>query len=206
MVWPGDSPFESHTVCRIGDGDSVNLSTIKTSVHNGTHVDAPWHYDEQGTGIDELALNPFLGPCTVIDVMQARPITPQVFVGADIRPGDRVLLRTADRLPTVWEDDNAHLSTETVIELSNFECPLVGIDSSSVDPSRSLSLEAHKALGRYQIHILENLDLTLVAPGRYVLVALPLKLRGLDASPVRAVLFTEDEWQSVGRSQSSSRI
>lgn len=205
-VWPGDTPFESTPVCEIGSGDIVNLNTIKTSLHNGTHVDAPWHYSEAGERIDALALPPFVGPCVVVGALSARPIRPDVLEGVGVESGDRILFRTAEQPAAAWVDSNAHLSVETVIALSKFQCKLVGIDSSSVDDSKSKSLSVHKALGRHRIHILENLDLTRVESGRYILIALPLKLRGLDASPVRAVLLTEEEWIGVSQPQSSSRM
>ncbi|MEM8598713.1 MAG: cyclase family protein [Bacteroidota bacterium] len=195
--WPGDMPFGIGSTLRIRDGHSVNLSAITTSVHNGTHADAPWHFDDQGSKIDEVNLGAFIGPCIVVDARGERVVTPSMLNGVDIRSGDRVLFQT--REPEVsgeldaWNEDNAHLDVNTVIALSNFDCPLVGIDTPSVDPSASPVLTAHHALEKHNIRILENLNLSMVKPGRYLLVALPLKLRGLDASPVRAVLLTREE-------------
>ncbi|MEM6783342.1 MAG: cyclase family protein [Bacteroidota bacterium] len=192
--WPGDIGFKIGKTMRKKLGNTVNLSSIHTSVHNGTHVDAPWHYDEAGPHIDEIKIYPYIGPCVVIYTPESRPIQPSVLDGVDLTLGDRVLFKTRlGAKPSTWETNNPYLDVNTVIALSHIECPLVGIDAASVDPTTSTSLEAHHAMGRHKVGILENLDLSQVVPGRYFIIALPLKLRGLDASPVRAVLLTREE-------------
>ena len=198
VSWPGDQAYSFGQALEIRRGDSVNLCSIHTSTHNGTHADAPWHYDDAAPKIDEVALGPYMGPCVVIDARGANTVQPSVLEEADVRRGDRVLFRTrSGPASTAWEESNPHLAVNTVIALQNYKCPLVGIDSASVDPSTSTSLLAHRALGETGIMILENLELGGVLPGRYILVAFPLKLRGLDASPVRAVLLTPEEARGV---------
>lgn len=198
ITWPGDQAFCSNQTLQINGGDSVNLCSIHTSTHNGTHADAPWHYDDTSPRIDEVALGPYMGPCVVVDALGISTVRPSVMEGADVRRGDRVLFRTrSGPASTAWEGNNPHLAVNTVIALRHYNCPLVGIDSPSVDPSTSTSLLAHHALGDSNIMILENLELANAVPGRYILVAFPLKLRGLDASPVRAVLLTPHEARGV---------
>ncbi len=189
-VFPIDTPYSEEFVARIGPGCPVNVSRITMSVHCGTHADAPYHYDEQGARIGALDLHVFMGPARVIDAQAAGPLClPQ-----DIKPflkdcPPRVLLRLfAGQDSKVWGDDFRALAAETVQLLADHGVKLVGVDTSSVDPSTSKSLPAHMACKQNNIIILENLLLDHVEPGDYELMALPLKFENLDASPVRAVL------------------
>lgn len=189
-VFPIDTVYEEEFVARIGNGVPVNVSRISMSVHCGTHADAPYHYDEQGARIGALDLEVFVGPCRVIDAQGARPLClPQ-----DVAPflkdcPPRILLRLfAGQDSKVWNDDFRALAAETVQLLVDHGVKLVGVDTSSVDPSKSKLLLAHMACRENNIIILENLLLDHVEPGDYELMALPLKFDNLDASPVRAVL------------------
>jgi arylformamidase len=189
-VFPIDTVYEEEFVARIGGGVPVNVSRISMSVHCGTHADAPYHYDEQGARVGALDLDVFVGRCRVIDAQAAWPLCrPQ-----DIAPflkdcPPRVLLRLfAGQNSTIWNDDFRALAAETVQLLADQNVKLVGVDTSSVDPSTSKLLPAHRACKQNNIIILENLLLDHVEPGDYELMALPLKFENLDASPVRAVL------------------
>jgi arylformamidase len=189
-VFPIDTVYEEEFVARIGGGVPVNVSRIAMSVHCGTHADAPYHYDEQGARIAAVDLDVFVGSCRVIDAQAAGPLClPQ-----DIAPflkdcPPRVLLRLfAGQDSKVWNDDFRALAAETVLLLADHNVKLVGVDTSSVDPSSSKFLPAHMACKNNNITILENLLLDHVEPGDYELMALPLKFENLDASPVRAVL------------------
>ena len=189
-VFPIDTPYTEEFVARIGDGVSVNVSKITMSVHCGTHADAPYHYDEQGAKIGALDLDVFVGPARVIDAQGAGPLC----VPQDIAPflnncPPRVLLRLfAGQDSNIWNDNFRALAAETVQLLADHGVKLVGVDTSSVDPSTSKLLPAHMACRQNNIIILENLLLDHVEPGDYDLIALPLKFENLDASPVRAVL------------------
>ena len=189
-VFPSDTPYTEEFVARIGDGVPVNVSRITMSVHCGTHADAPYHYDEQGAKIGALDLDVFVGPARVIDAQGAGPLC----VPQDIAPflnncPPRVLLRLfAGQDSNIWNDNFRALAAETVQLLADHGVKLVGVDTSSVDPSTSKLLPAHMACRQNNIIILENLLLDHVEPGDYDLIALPLKFENLDASPVRAVL------------------
>jgi len=195
-VWPGDTPLSREVLMSREAGDPVTLSTIRSTVHLGTHADGTNHYaraDEGGVGIGLLPLTHFLGPCTVLDVrvpraQRATPAHVGAALHAPIQP--RVLLRTGT-FPDfrTWNADFAALSVELVEALASRGVLTIGVDTPSVDLQDSKTLEAHRAIFRARIAILEGLNLAAVAPGDYTLIALPLRLNEFDASPVRAVLL-----------------
>lgn len=193
-VWPGDAPVTFTRTASIGSDSPVNVSQIGMSVHTGAHVDAPFHFDADGQGIDEVALSIFVGACRVIDLAGARGvIAPEQIVArlADCPP--RVLLRTRARTtPDTWDADFCAVAPATVDLLASAGVKLIGLDTPSLDPADSEHLEAHLAVCRHRMLILEWLVLDEVAEGDYELIALPLKLAGLDGSPVRAILRTVD--------------
>ncbi len=187
-VWPGDTPYQTRDTLRLSEGDSVNLSDIRLSCHTGAHADAPLHYIEGAAGIEELSLDIFIGLCTLLEVTTLDGVVrPQHLGTEDLNP--RVLFRTRRRTDrTVFPTDFGYLSVELVDALADRGVVLVGLDSPSVDAFDSEDLPVHHALHRRGIANLENLQLEGVPCGRYELIALPLRLHGRDASPVRAVL------------------
>jgi len=189
-VWPGDTRFKADDLLRIEKGDSVHLSTLTLSCHTGAHADAPCHYVAGAEGIDLAPLQPFLGPCLLTDVnAEDNVIRPEDLDGVDLKGTPRLLLRTGcmkDR--TVFPQPLVCLTVELVDHLAAQGVVLVGLDSPSVDRFDSKDLPCHKALYRHHIANLECLALDGVPAGRYELIALPLKLKGRDASPVRAIL------------------
>ena len=189
-VFPGDAPFSQVWAARIGPGCPVNVSTLTLSPHTGAHADAPLHYDDDGEAIGQLALEPFIGRCRVIHAIGCGPlITWAHLVHAvhDVPP--RVLVRTrAQAIVDRWDSDLSAYAPDTVERLAGLGVLLIGIDSASVDPADSKSLDSHQVLRRRGLRVLENLVLDDIAEGDYELIALPLKLTTACASPVRAVL------------------
>src|SRR5262245_38936231 len=198
-VWPGDTPLSREVLLEVGQLTSVDskmvsnitLSTLRATCHLGAHADAPSHYGRGAAGIDAVRLDLYLGPCQVVRVAVPRRgrVTPAMLPGPVTRP--RVLLAT-DTYPDPgdFNEDFAALSPELVTALHGQGVRLVGIDTPSVDPFDSKDLPAHQAFLRHDMAILEGLVLRDVPEGVYELIALPLKLVGFDASPVRAVLRT----------------
>jgi arylformamidase len=186
--WPGDVPCEFRLSWRMADGASVNVGALSTSVHNGTHTDAPFHFLPEGKTIDQLDLDPWLGPCQVVDV-SGRPVIEASDLPGDLYDAPRLLLRTGG-----WSDTAAFparipvLAAGVPTELRRRGVILIGVDVPSVDQLDSKDLPIHHELGKCAIYILENLNLKDVPTGRYELIALPLRLVGADGSPVRAVL------------------
>jgi arylformamidase len=190
-VFPGDAPYRSVWAARIGPGCPVNVSTLTLSPHTGAHADAPLHYDDAGAAIGMLDLAPYLGPCRVIHAIASGPLLLWAHLehAIDARLPARVLVRTCERAQVGhWDDDLAAYAPETIERLADLGVTLIGIDSASIDPAASKSLDSHQVIRRRGLRVLENLVLDSVPEGDYELIALPLKLTTADASPVRAVL------------------
>ena len=188
--WPGDTQFDFTLVARLRDGASCNVGKLTCSIHSGTHLDAPYHYDETGATIDALPLDIFVGAARVFLAQGCEVISREAFAGLDGRATPRVLVRTnacddksvfPRRIPTLAPDVPAWLGAQGVC--------LIGLDLPSVDQVDSKKLPVHHALGAANILILENLDLRGALPGSYELIVLPLRLAGADGSPARAVLI-----------------
>ena len=188
-VWPGDTPFDASPTWDIKDGCPVRVSRMTMTTHLGAHTDAPSHYDPQGQSIDAVGLAPYLGPCRVIDCTGVKTVTPDDVAAHLDRVPPRVLLRTYARAPQAdWDPDFPAIAADTIALLAAKGVILVGTDAASLDPQDSKTLDAHHAVRRHGMAILEGVVLDDVRPGDYELIALPLKLAGMDASPVRAVL------------------
>jgi arylformamidase len=188
-VFPGDEPYRESVDLDIESGDPVRLTSIRATLHLGSHADAPSHCLQGGAAIDALPLELFYGPCQVVHV--------RVASGGRVGPDDlpepvespRVLFRTDSFLdPERLDEAFAGLSPELVRSLHRSGVRLVGIDTPSIDPYLDPVLERHLAAARLGMVNLEGLVLRHVDPGFYTLVAMPLRLAGAEASPVRAVL------------------
>ncbi len=186
--WPGDTPFSFDFVSRMREGASCNVGVLRSSPHNGTHVDAPRHVVDGATAAGALPLAPFIGPAVVVDAEKTvtqRGDQLETLIGC----GTRVLLRWGRKDHGTFPSAVRPVPAGWIEELAALDVPLLGTDQPSVDPADSQTLDAHHACVRHGIQILENLVLSHVAPGRYELVAFPLRLADADASPVRAVLI-----------------
>jgi arylformamidase len=205
-VWPGDTPYSASTTWEIADGCPVHVSKLTMSTHLGAHCDAPSHYDPDGVGIDAVALDPYLGPCRVIHCMaedkntglvepqhiaHALPAVPHPLSPPLLPLPPRVLLRTYRNAPQqAWDSAFTAVAPATIALLAQHGVRLIGIDTPSLDPQESKTLDAHHAVRVHKMAILEGIVLDAVAEGDYELIALPLKLKDMDASPVRAILRT----------------
>lgn len=189
-VWPGDSApaFERRAV--YGPGCPVNVASMRLSTHSGTHGDAPFHYDPEGISIAEVDLGAYLGPARVVDLRECGPlVTAEMIRPALEKPVQRLLLRTFERFPhDRWVEGFAAISADAIALMAAHGVILIGTDAPSLDPQHSKTLDAHQVVKKNDMRILEGLVLDEVPAGDYELIALPLKLTGLDASPVRAVL------------------
>lgn len=191
-VWPGDTPFSRKVALDIAEGANLTLSSIETTVHLGAHTDAPNHYVGEGADIASRPLDRYYGPCEVISVRVGRGerVGPAHLPGPVRAP--RVLFRTGTFPdPERFNEDFAALSPELVEVLADQGVLLVGIDTPSVDLCHDKVLHTHLAIARRDLAILEGVVLDHVTDGLYTLIALPLRLQGADASPVRAVLVSD---------------
>lgn len=199
--WPGDTPYSCTWTWSIARGDSVNVGTITTSPHVGTHADAPLHVRDGAPASESLPIAAFLGDALVVDVSDVTGTIPRDVIAEratrhanpDGSLPPRILLRTgrsiaAGHFPNSWPA----LDATAASSLTAAGIVLVGTDAPSVDPRESTTLDVHHALFDAGACILENLDLRHVAPGRYTLAAFPQLLVGADAAPLRAILISHD--------------
>lgn len=190
--WPGDTPTEVAATARMAEGASCNVGRLSLSLHNGTHVDAPYHYVPRGETMEKVPLEIFVGPARVVDARGGGGVTAALFEAlspAEIAAAPRILFRT-----DAWTDPAVFPSTWPLLEpglarwLAERGVCLIGVDVPSVDELKSRELPRHHEMDAAGVIILENLDLRAAEPGIYELLALPLAVVGADASPVRAVL------------------
>ena len=189
-VFPGDTAYSQQWCATIGPDCPVNVSAITLSPHVGAHADAPLHYDAGGAAIGDVSLDAFLGPCRVIHAIGCGPLITwdHIAHAVDDTLPPRVLVRTYAQAPEQWDGQLAAYAPNTIERLADLGVLLVGIDTASIDPADSKTLDSHQVIRRRGLRVLENLVLDEVPEGDYELIALPLKLTTADASPVRAVL------------------
>ena len=190
-LWPGDVPYSYQLGWAMGDDSPVNVGAINTSVHIGTHIDAPFHFEANGQSAGQLDLAPFLGPVVVVEATQ-HVIGWDIFRTIDFTQTPRVLVKTG-----AWPDSSEFPAVVPVLApdvpalFAERGVVLFGIDVPSVDELDSKTMLIHRSLYAARIAILEGVDLKDVPVGVYQLSALPLRLMEADGSPVRAVLWTE---------------
>ena len=198
--WPGDVDFRFKLNGQIPQGSSVNVGMISMSLHNGSHADARFHFEQDGWTMEQAKLETYIGPAVVADLSRkyANGSMPQMTIddlasyGDQLRDAPRLLLKTniwpdsavfPKQIPTIARDVPAWLQERGV--------KLLGFDVPSVDEITSKDLVNHHAIAAAGINIIESLDLSAIEAGLYNLAALPLKISGGDGSPVRAILWRE---------------
>ncbi len=194
-VWPGDEPFTYNWTMRLGEGESCNLSSVTMSVHTGTHMDAPFHFDASGPDIASVPLHHCMGPVRVLQVRSSGGLGTVDLEAFEWKDVQRVILKT-NSIPSGDVDFDAgftYLTENGAQFLGQLGLLLLGTDAPSVDAFDSKTLRAHHILLRHKVVLLEGLHLTGVEPGDYELIALPLRFSGLDGSPVRAILLEREQ-------------
>ncbi|WP_391204309.1 arylformamidase [Psychrobacillus sp. L4] len=188
-TWHGDTPFKFEIAYSKEQTGSVNIGRFTTSVHTGTHADAPFHFDNGGPTIDQLDINIYIGRAKVVDMSGFESIGCEELKNIELAGVERLLLKTTNKvcveqfptkIPVLKENIGAFLQEKGIF--------LVGVDHPSVDALDNKELPTHHALYQHDVHILENLLLQDIEPGDYELIALPLNIQGADGSPVRAVI------------------
>lgn len=189
--WPGDPTVSVRRDRDMDRGDSVNLSRISMGAHTGTHMDAPLHFLPRGDGIDTLPLAAVMGRARVLEIRDGESVKPEELARHRIRRGQRILFKTRNS-PRAWQSDGfvedfVYISDAAADYLVDRGVRLIGVDYLSVGSAKGGSY-VHKTLLGGGVWLIEGLDLSLVAAGKYDLVCLPLKLVGGDGAPARAVL------------------
>lgn len=179
-IYPGDPEVRFESVSRIEDGADCNLTAMYTGLHNGTHVDAPLHFIENGDSIDKADLSVFIGECYVIEAPKGA-VTGEFVNKYFPENAKRVLVKSGGE---AWFMESA------AEEIAFGGIKLIGTDALSVG-TQGCQTKTHMAFLRENVAIIENLDLSAVKPGRYFLVAQPLKIGGVEAAPTRAILLAD---------------
>lgn len=190
--WPGDPPVSIRRVKDIARGDKANLSVISMGAHSGTHVDAPLHFINGGQGIDDIPLEALVGRVRVVDIKDPESIKPAELAGHRLRRGERILFKT-ENSSRVWQQDGfvedfVFISDAAADFLAGRGVRLVGVDYLSVGSFKQGGGYVHQTLLGNGIFIIEGLNLSQVAPGKYDLICLPLRITGGDGAPARAIL------------------
>lgn len=190
-VWPGDTSFSHERIWRMEAGSPVNVGRITLSPHTGAHADAPVHYESEGLGIAAVDLTRYIGTCRLVRVSDHDGLIEPECLPKSFWDGplpSRVLFRTYETSPVAWDPHFVAVAPATVDRLAALGVQLLGIDTPSLDPQESKTMDAHRRIAAHDMAILEGLVLDDIIDGDYELIALPLKLAALDASPVRAIL------------------
>lgn len=190
VSWVTSPPFELVERKRMSRGDRNNSSALNMSAHAGTHVDAPFHFVPDGASIESLPLEIFIGPALVHAVDADRYITREHVEAIDLKGETRVLFKTRNSQllhRPAYDPDFVAFSVEAAQALVARGVKLVGLDYLSVAHAEE-QVPVHRAFLDYGVVLLEGVDLSEIQPGRYELICFPLRLRGLDGAPCRAVL------------------
>ena len=190
--WPGDIDVSVARVSDMQQGAQYNLTRLQMSAHTGTHMDAPLHFVDRAISIDQMPLDATIGPARVIEIDVPESIGPADLEPFDIEPGERIIIKTRST-PRVWEteefvEDFVYVNEAGAKYLVERKIRCIGVDYLSVAGFFKDTVETHVALLSAGIWIIEGLDLRAVTPGRYDLVCLPLKLKGAEGAPARAIL------------------
>ncbi|HLQ94951.1 MAG TPA: arylformamidase [Pseudogracilibacillus sp.] len=187
--WPEDEPFAYRTTVTKADSGSVNIGKISMSTHIGTHVDAPFHFENEGERILDIDIERYIGECTVIDIKDYPEIDDTILKKKLQQPTQRLLIKTAlPNQPERFPEDVPPITPDGAAYMADLGVQLAGVDTPSVDDIDSKDLPGHHALYQHDIYILENVMLDHVEEGDYELIALPLAMKEADGSPVRAVI------------------
>jgi arylformamidase len=192
LRYPGDPVPRIDTVASHQNGDPLMVSQLTVNCHVGTHVDAPAHFVADGATIDQLALECLFGPALVVSIDGMAPITPADLVAIPSSPRRHLILKTANSAllrRTTFDPAHRTVTREAAELLATLHPLSIGYDYYSLDPPALIDFPAHLVLAQAGIPVFLPLDLDRIEPGEYLFVGLPLPLVGVEAAPVRAMLF-----------------
>jgi arylformamidase len=197
-VWPGDDDVFVEPLSRIAQGGSTNVTSLKFTSHVGTHVDAPWHFIDDGEKLNDLPIDRWIGPCLVISIPDdAKRIEVAHLEAADIPEGmERIIFRTSNSArwhtgKLAFEEDYVAVSPKAAKWIVDHGIQLVGIDYLSIELFDDAANETHRTLLGNGVLVIEGLNLAGIDPGPYQLICLPLRLAAGDGAPARVVLVRE---------------
>ena len=184
-VYPGDPSPERQVMLSISEGKMCNLTAFNMCAHNGTHVDAPFHFINEGRTIDQVDIDRFVGYCYVashdgdITAEDAKKIMDRAKDAAgDTDCYNRILVK-----------GDATMTEEAAKVFADNKIKLFGNESQTVGPLDA-PMEVHLIMLGAEIVLLEGIRLSEVDDGVYLLNAAPINLGGADGAPCRAILMS----------------
>lgn len=194
IAYPGDMPYSRNLTSSIASGAIYNLSALKLSAHSGTHIDAPAHYITDAKTLDMYPLERFILDARVIFAKDNESIKPDVLRHIEIKEGEAILFKTKNSFSGLYRKGSfsesfVHLTEEAAELCVELGIGLVGIDYVSIEKFGDDASPVHQILLSNDVLILEGIDLSRINPGKYMLVALPLRIKGAEAAPARAMLL-----------------
>lgn len=196
LFWPNDPKFQREWVAKISEGKNANLSKITLGSHTGTHIDVPYHFLDHGKTLENIDISRFYGFAKVFEIKNPNKILLQDIGALPIEEGDIILFKTKNSLflkENIFHDNYVGLSLEAARYLADKNVKTIGIDYLSIGPRGDEGREVHRILLGKEIGIIEGLNLLEIKEGKYFMMALPLKIKGGEGSPVRAILFPIEE-------------
>lgn len=186
QVYPGDPAPEKKTLCSMEKGDLYNLTSFSMCAHNGTHVDAPFHFIKDGKTVDAVSLEAFVGLACVAEHRG-------IVSGEDAaRMMEKAKAQNPEAAKRILIKGDAEVSQEAARVFASAGILLLGNESQTVGPENA-PMAVHLVLLSAGVVLLEGIRLAEVPEGVYLLNAAPLNLAGADGSPCRAVLIAEEE-------------
>ena len=193
-VYPGDPPFSAEEVYSLAGGAEARVSSFRACAHSGTHLDLPAHFEPGAPGLESFPPERFILPAQVLEIENPRAVTREELTGKALKRGRAFLFKTRNSIERlvvsgIFSEDYVSLEAGAAELCVELDSPLVGLDYFSIDRFGDSGYPVHRTLLNSGRLILEGLNLRSVPAGEYTLLALPLKIKGLEASPVRAVLL-----------------
>ena len=193
VIWPGDPCVTISKKRSINNGDSCNVTQLDMGSHTGTHIDAPYHFEEEGKRVDMLSLDTLIGPARLFHISNSNEIDHKIVKGLNMNGIKRVLFKTSNSsnwktTTNAFNKNYVSVTADATKYLVDAGVELVGIDYLSIEKFGNKAHEAHHILLRNGVIVVEGLNLCDVPPGNYELIALPLKIKNGDGSPARVAL------------------
>ncbi len=193
-VYQGDAPMTFTFLRDMRRGDGLTLSAFSLGAHSGTHVDAPMHFVANGAPVDRIGLEALVGPARVVQLADSvQAIDATELNRHPWRGAERLLFRTRSTgrrwmSSSVFHRDFAYIAPDAAQLLADAGVKLVGVDYLSAEQFGASEPRTHRILLGRGIPIVEGLDLSEAPAGDYDLVVLPMKVRGHEGAPARAIL------------------
>ncbi len=192
--YPGDTPYSRELISTIEKSGIFELSKLELSAHSGTHIDTPAHFIDSGKTLDAYKVQDFILPAQVVEIEDNEAVKVSALRNLDIRAGEALIFKTANSMnghciSGLFSDDFIYLTSEAAGFCVEKKYGLVGLDYITIEKYDDNDFPAHRKILGNNILVLEGINLKEVPPGEYTLMCLPLRIKGGEASPVRAILF-----------------